>query len=259
LRTSASAATRLTKAGVCARRPRIVSDVQFSSQLAHLAECRELETGPRSLADRLRFWCRAAVEWTRSDVIFLERDLSPLLGWCVIAALLRWRWRCKLACVDLLLPRPVTRRDKVLAAIKSLLLRHVDLIILFQKDFAAYERYYHLRPSQLRYVPFKTNFLDIVQMEVVADDGYCWSGGTTYRDWTTLAKAVEGLEIRVVITIPDDDELKRRGEADDTARLRRGVPGIVPDKRMFVPMSRSYATARTHDRGSAGPPVRAAP
>jgi hypothetical protein len=138
-----------------------------------------------------------------------------------------------LACADLLLPRPITWRDHVHAAVKRVLLRYVDLIILFQKDFSEYQRYYGLRPEQLRHVPFKTNLLDIVQSISPRDAGYYWSGGTTYRDWSTLSKALDGLDIPVVITIPDDEELRRRGEADDDTRRRRGVPAVVPAPGMF--------------------------
>jgi hypothetical protein len=214
------------------RKVRIVSNIAFRSALAERVRLHHVAPPDASWTGRLAYWRDAVRLWRQSDVAFFEASHQELMTWCLIAWLVPGS-RCKLACADLMLPRPISARDRVAAAITRFLLRQVDLFLLLQKDVSNYVKYYHLRRERIVHVPFKTNYLDVVRTIEPSDGDYYWSGGITYRDWATLGRAVEGLDVKMVITVPDDDELSRRGEIDNEKRWRRGVPPVVPQPGTF--------------------------
>ncbi|MEZ0167156.1 glycosyltransferase [Microvirga sp. TS319] len=214
------------------RKPRIASNIVFESSLAERIDLQCIVPREGAWTERLAYWRHAMRLWKQSDIVFLEAPHRELLSWCLIASLLRG-FRCKLACADLNLPRPVSTRDLIVAAITRVLLQRVDLFLLLQKDFSDYQKYYGLKPERTIHVPFKTNHLDVVNALEPSEGDYYWSGGVTYRDWATLAQAVEGLDVKIVITVPEDEELRRRGESDSKKRRQRGVPPIVPRKEIF--------------------------
>ena len=52
--------------------------------------------------------------------------------------------------------------ERAIASVKRLLLRMVDLFILYLRDFTGYERYFGISADRAVYLPFKANVWDFV-------------------------------------------------------------------------------------------------
>ncbi len=212
------------------RKLKVISDIDFKVPLKEHFETSvagDFSNGLTALAD----WRAFFGEHYRADVLFFDSDHRRLLFHCMLKALRLGRPRPKLIACDLVLPKPITAVDRVFAALRGALLRRADLYVLIQADFSDYADQYGLPKERMIHVPFKTNYLENALSMEVSDDGYYWSGGTTYRDWDTLIEAVRPLDAKFVITIPNEEELARRNENNHEKRRRRGIPPIVPSSR----------------------------
>ena len=150
--------------------------------------------------------------WVKPAVVFINSDHTTVLHCCLWLRLVA-RSRCKLVCADLNFNKPSsTIRSRLLVWLKRTLLRRVDVFLLLQKEFAGYQRYYGIDARRAAYLPWKVNHLSLIQTLQPSDDGYVFAGGVTHRDWTTFGKAVSGLPIRVIVSIPNDEALRRAGQ-----------------------------------------------
>ncbi|MEE8577960.1 MAG: hypothetical protein V3T31_11950, partial [candidate division Zixibacteria bacterium] len=64
---------------------------------------------------------------------------------------------CKFVSMDLVLRAPETRRDRVIAAIRSLLFSRIALHFEYFTDTSGYQRFFGMKPDRFRYLPFKVN------------------------------------------------------------------------------------------------------
>ena len=104
------------------------------------------------------------------------------------------------------------------------MLRRVDLFLLLQKDFSGYQKYYGIRADRVRFLPWKINLSETISTMKIEEGDYAFAGGLTHRDWATLANAMQGLSIPLIISIPNDNVL-----------LTEGLTTILPDQRDFGP------------------------
>ena len=137
--------------------------------------------------------------------------------------------RCRLVTVDLLLTRPCTFRERFLHPWKVLLLKKVHLFLVLMKETSGYQKYFHLRPEQFRYLPYKINAFDLISKTTVTDEGYIFCGGKSRRDFNTLFAAVRKLPYPVKIVTVSNAELAPHGSFLDAASATPNVEIIRHD------------------------------
>lgn len=156
----------------------------------------------------------------RADVVLINCDPAATLWWCLLGHLPFMRFR--LVSADIVLMAPVGPMGRIAAMVKRLLLRRVDLFVLVHKNIAGYRRHYGIGPERVAYVPFKVNLAEFLADYDVVDDRYYLAAGVTQRDWDTLLEAWKEIPARLIISMPSDAEIRRRGlrtSAPDMSRM----------------------------------------
>lgn len=146
------------------------------------------------------------------DAIVLNIAAPTVLKLCLIRWLMPWlRW--KLVSVDILLPRPVSPLQKVVAFVKRLLLRRVDLFILYFRDLTDYDLFYGIGRTRAAYVPFKSNSWERLPSEsLLSSDGeYIITAGRTMRDLTTFIEAMKRVKYPAVLMYLKTEDLAVHG------------------------------------------------
>lgn len=161
------------------------------------------------------------------DAVVLNIASIAVLKLC----LLRFLWpftRWKLISVDILLARPVTPRQRFMAFAKRLLLRRVDLFILYFHDLADYDRYYGIGPSRTTFVPFKSNSWERLPPaeELINDGEYIFTAGRTMRDLQTFVAAMRLVPYPAVL-------MHLKGENLDAHGTRVPVESLPPNVRLL--------------------------
>lgn len=124
------------------------------------------------------------------DAVLINTNAAPTMFFCA----LRWLWpraRFTLVSVDILLVEPHTRRQKLAAHLKRLLLRQVDLFVLFFKDLSGYQKHFGISEERAAFIPFKVNLWDDLPPEeaLSADGSYVLCCGRSHRDLPTFVAA----------------------------------------------------------------------
>lgn len=208
---TASAGCSITprRAMVEAAPVRVLSNVaSFEAVGGHAIENHCLPTSA-SRVNTLLWLVREAVRAYRYDAIFLNCDVTQTLLLSLLLTILPFN-RCKLISADLVLRVPKTRGQAIRTFIKRLLLKRVDLFILFHKEFSAYTKWFGINPERVVYVPFKVNSLDLIRQQPTREGEYIFTGGVSLRDWETLAAAMRGLEIPLWIVTKDAEAHRLR-------------------------------------------------
>jgi len=125
------------------------------------------------------------------DLVLLNSSSRRLLSLCMVMWLLPFhRWR--LISLDIHLLEPVGWKQRLVALIKRLLLRKVDLHILYFRDLEGYERYYAISPAISRFVPFKVNSWESLpdRDTSISEGEYVFCGGRSLRDLKTFKDAM---------------------------------------------------------------------
>lgn len=162
-----------------------------------------------------------------AQVVVLNIGSIAVLKLC----LLRMLWpftRWKLISVDILLARPVTPRQRFMAFAKKLLLRQVDLFILYFHDLADYERLYGIGPGRTQFVPFKSNSWErLPPAHELANDGqYIFTAGRTMRDLQTFVAAMRLVSYPAVL-------MHLKGENLDAHGTQVPVDSLPPNVRLL--------------------------
>ena len=137
-----------------------------------------------------------------ADVLHVDCEPYDSLWFCALLPLVGAR-SVRLVLSDLNLQLPQSRLARCVAALKGVLFRRVDLFLLLQHDFTGYRTFYGLDPERVRTLPFKVNSIELIQTLETSDRGWLFAGGSTHRDWPTLAAATKDLDVQVRIGIPD--------------------------------------------------------
>jgi glycosyltransferase involved in cell wall biosynthesis len=120
--------------------------------------------------------------------------------------MLFWR-NSRLVFADLNLYKPTTLTAQLLAWLRGILLRKVDLFALLFVDSRSYQRHYLLQPAKLRYLPFKVNGWESGLRTYLADpqEGtYVLCAGRTNRDHATFVRAMRLTGLPGVLLVPSD-------------------------------------------------------
>lgn len=153
----------------------------------------------------------------RYDYILLNTEPNALLYLAALKLSMPFN-RCKLVGLDLLFSSHTTLLGRLKAVIKGLLLRQCHRILLYYRDTSGIVGHFRLPSSLFDYIPFKINEYEQVMSVPTWDGEYVFCGGKTRRDFTTLAKAVEGRDISVkIVTTPNEDIAQHGSFLDETA------------------------------------------
>lgn len=104
---------------------------------------------------------------------------------------------------DIILKFPKNKRERVIAFLKSIMLRAVSGYLMIHKDWSGYKKYYGLNLSKCRYIPFKANNYSSYEKFDPQNRGYVLCCGASQRDIDTLIKAAKMVDIPVTILLPD--------------------------------------------------------
>ncbi|MDD5723415.1 MAG: glycosyltransferase [Syntrophales bacterium] len=72
-------------------------------------------------------------------------------------------------------------------------------IVISNSEVEAYHKYWGIKKERMTYIPFKVNSSDLLSKMEIGEENFIYSGGDSLRDYKTLFKAVEGLDIKVNI------------------------------------------------------------
>ncbi|MCI0559457.1 MAG: glycosyltransferase [Nitrososphaera sp.] len=152
----------------------------------------------------------------RHDAVVVCSLTRLLLVFCV----LRWLFpmqRCKVIAVDYILPEPRGLKQKLVARLKGMLLRKVDMFILHFPDTLGYERHYGIPRAHCVFVPFKVNYADsILPVDQLSSEGeYVFTAGRTFRDIPTFLSAMKQVGYPGFLLYEDTGLMKEAGTEFD--------------------------------------------
>jgi glycosyltransferase involved in cell wall biosynthesis len=174
----------------------------------------------------------------RLDYILLNGSPRELLILTTLKVLMPFN-RCRIVVLDILLSRPRSFRDRVVAAVRGFLLRRCHRILLYYKDTREIQQYFGVPADKFDCVPFKINEYEIVTATAQSDAGYIFCGGKTRRDFATFIAAVGALPYPVKIATTANEDIARHGSwLDDAQDLPPNVEvhRLPGDPKPFIDM-----------------------
>jgi glycosyltransferase involved in cell wall biosynthesis len=181
----------------------------------------------------------------RYGAIFFNQPGGLLFVLCGLRTLLPLG-RARIIAFDIILPSPgISRLARLIAGVKRLLLRRVDLFILHLKEPGGLETYYGIPKARSVFVPFKVNSLESLAELDTTDQGYILAPGRSWRDYTTFSSAMAQLPYPAKILMPlSEEERKAHGTRSVLgAHLSRTVE-VVHDDGTSASWNRYLAGAR---------------
>ncbi len=157
-----------------------------------------------------------------ADAVILNIDANRLLKLCALRYLFPFR-KFKLISVDIVLRKPNSFKQKMMALVKSLLLKQVDLLVLYFKHTSGYEKYFAIQKKQIHYVAFKVNSWEQQFKDYSADPttgAYVLCAGQTSRDLRTYIEAVRIAGVPAVLLTPGTSLMQQHG----TELITEGYP-----------------------------------
>ena len=154
------------------------------------------------------------------DAVVMCSQTRPLLMFCILRWLLPIQ-RCKVIAVDYILPEPRRLRQKLVARLKGVFLRKVDVFILHFVDTSGYERHYGIPRARCVFVPFKVNYIDsIVPADQLSSEGeYVFTTGRTFRDIPTFLSAMRQVGYPGLLLHEDSSVMKEAGTELDLGHV----------------------------------------
>jgi len=148
--------------------------------------------------------------YTSKDIVIINAASKLLIYHC-IGKMIHPNIKLWLISIDIILSKPTTLFDKLKAKLLIYLFANVNFFILYMKDWSGYKQYYKIKDNQLKYIPFKVNSYEELKIMDINDDGYIFSGGMSKRDYGTLFKAVDGLDVKLVVLVPPSEVCQKHG------------------------------------------------
>ena len=127
----------------------------------------------------------------RYGIVLMNSSTRGLLGLC----LMRWLWpfhRWRLVSLDIHLNEPIGWKQRIATLLKRVLLKKVDLHILFFNDLSGYARWFGITQAKSKFVPFKVNSWETISNDETAcgEGEYVFCGGRSLRDLETFLRAM---------------------------------------------------------------------
>mgnify|MGYP001462708206 CR=1 FL=1 len=160
----------------------------------------------------------------RRDAIVVYSQTRLLLVFCVLQWLLPIH-RCKVIGADYILPEPHGWNQKLVARLKGMLLRKVDMFILHFVDTSGYERDYGISPARCVFVPFKVNYLDTMppDNQFSSEGGYVFTAGQSHRDIPTFLSAMRQVGYPGLLLREDNGPMKEGGTESELLHVSSNV------------------------------------
>jgi glycosyltransferase involved in cell wall biosynthesis len=175
-------------------------------------------------ADAVRLFFRTF----RDDYILLNGHLRTAYILALLKIIIPFH-RPRFVLVDVLLSTPVGWKGRLKAWFVGRLLRRVHRIMLYYRNTEGWQRHYRIPADRFEYIPFKLNSADTIRRAAPTDGGYVFCGGKTRRDFATLFKAVEGLDIPVRVVTTANSDISPHGSWLDEASAPDNVEVVRLD------------------------------
>jgi glycosyltransferase involved in cell wall biosynthesis len=149
----------------------------------------------------------------KKDIVILNIEHGVLYNLCFFKYIFFWK-RFELISVDILLRRPVSFKEKLFSYAKCILLKKVDLFLLYFSNTEGYQKIYGISKAKIKYVPFKVNSWKEVFSGYVSDPifgDYVLCAGQTLRDLKTFIDAMRFCNMPGVILTPGKKRMKQHG------------------------------------------------
>ena len=186
----------------------------------------------RCVGDQNNLWSslrlfKEAFTW---DAVVLNVDTRRLLTICVLKWLIPHR-KPILVSVDIHLSEPRGWRSKLMAFVKRILLKKVNLFILYFKDHSGYANYYGITPPRVCYVPFKVNEWEHLPSrdKLTSDGEYVLTAGRGLRDLPTFVKAIRQLPYPTILLCQDTEIMKMHGTESRISDLPPNIEKVLHD------------------------------
>lgn len=160
----------------------------------------------------------------RADLIAINIDTAALFRLCLMRWLLPFA-RVPLVSVDIIFSRPEGPFQHLAALVKRVILKKVDLFVLYFRDLSGYQRYYGIGPDRAAYVPFKSNSWEIFSpsQKCNSDGNYVLAAGRTKRDFATYIEAMRIAGVPAILLHQGAERLARHGTDMPSSRLPSNV------------------------------------
>lgn len=148
----------------------------------------------------------------RSDAVVVSSQTRLLLVFCALQWLFPLQ-RCKVIGVDYILPEPHGVKQKLVARLKGMFLRKVDVFILHFVDTSGYELHYGIPRARCVFVPFKVNSVDsMLPADQLSSEGeYVFTAGRSFRDIPTFLSAMRQVGFPGLLLYEDASLMKQAG------------------------------------------------
>jgi glycosyltransferase involved in cell wall biosynthesis len=162
-------------------------------------------------------------------VVLVNSSTRGLLGLCFM----RWVWpfhHWRLVSLDIHLNEPIGWKQRTATLLKRVLLKKVDLHILFFNDLSGYERWFGITPAKSKFVPFKVNSWETISHDETAngEGEYVFCGGRSLRDLETFKRAMALVPFPGVLLYQQDPSfMALHGTPVDLAGL---PPNVHPER-----------------------------
>lgn len=163
------------------------------------------------------------------DLVLMNSSTRGLFGLC----LMRWLWpfhHWRLVSLDIHLNEPVGWKQWLVSQVKRLLLKKVDLHILFFNDFSGYDRCFGISTANAKFVPFKVNSWEIISLEdkTSSHGEYVFCGGRSLRDLETYKRAMAQVPFPGLLLYQQDPSfMAQHGTLVDLTGL---PPNVRPER-----------------------------
>ena len=148
-----------------------------------------------------------------ADVILVQGGSFAVLGILLFFRMLPFL-RKPVVVVDLILNRPYTAKQKIIAGVKKILFKRIDHFIHYFRALEGYEQFYGISADRSSYIPFKANIFDssfIKEYESNEEENYVYMAGSSLRDFDTFFSAIQKLAVPAAIARPSIERLRQHG------------------------------------------------
>jgi glycosyltransferase involved in cell wall biosynthesis len=142
----------------------------------------------------------------RADYLVIDFSLIEVLFFSLALTLIPFQ-RCRLVTLDFFVVAP----GRLMLPLVRFALRRTALLLVYFRDSRNFQQRYGIPAGKFRYIPFKINSWERVQVTRTTDEGYIFVGGRSRRDFRTLFAAVSGLPCPVRILTATEAEIRPHG------------------------------------------------
>lgn len=189
------------------RKYNLLTTWKFTNRLPHKINIHYCELDRGSLWRYILSSFKLLMNIRKYDAFLVANPGIDNIIICFLSKFLSYKKSLNVA-FDILLIRPETLKQKVLAYVEQILFFGIDKFFCVHKDTAGYEKHYRINKGKFHYVSFKANNYSMLSNFEIQDNGYVLAGGASYRDYDTFIRAIRKLGYPTKIVLPQADMAK---------------------------------------------------